>query len=131
MANRLRALGTQHETGIVTWLRAHGWPWAKRKTQAGSADEGDIWLSERIAFVIEAKSAKRTTDRMAVGTFLNELEAEINNAGARSGAVVFKQRGTTDVGKYVVFMRMEHLNVLLRDAYGDQAGVVKRRRRPG
>ena len=126
MANKMRAMGTQHESAIVNWFRDHGWLWAKRKPLAGGADEGDIWLSERIPFLIEAKTARKTTDRVTIGGFLRELDIEIANAEAESGAVILKQRGTTDVGKYVVLMRVEHLQVLLRRAY--QEPVLRRRR---
>lgn len=118
MANRMKALGTSHESAIVAWLKEHGWPWASRKTLAGAADEGDIQLSERIPFVVEAKTAKSTTDRAAIGTWIKELEAEIHNSGSESGAVVFKKRGTTDVGEYVAIMPVKYLNLLLLKAYG-------------
>lgn len=111
-------IGTRHESAIVAWLLDHGWPWAHRRAQKGKADQGDVCLSERIPFTIEAKSSRKTTDRMAVGTWLKELEAEVNASGDESGAVVYKRRGTTDVGESVVLMPMKYLNVLLTRAYG-------------
>jgi len=119
MANRMKSMGTSHESAIVNWLKEHGWPWASRKTLAGAADEGDIRLSERIPFVIEAKTSKSTTDRAAIGTWLKELEAEVDNSGSESGAVIHKRRGTTDVGEYIVMMPVKYLNVLLNKAYPD------------
>lgn len=110
-------MGTSHETAIKDWLRKNGWPYAERKVLSGSADEGDLRLSERVPFVIEAKTAKSTTDRASLGTFVNELEAEVKNAGVELGAVVFKRRGTTDVGKYYAIMPMHMLNELLKKAY--------------
>ena len=118
MANRMKSLGTSHESAIRTWLREHGWPYADRRAQNGAADLGDIRLSERIPFVVEAKTAKSTTDRASLGTFVKELEAEINNAQAESGAVVFKKKGTTDVGEYYAILPVKYLNALLIRAYG-------------
>lgn len=118
MGNRMKAMGTTHESAIVTWLREHGWPWASRKVLAGSEDEGDIELSERIPFVIEAKTAKSTTDRAAIGTWLKELEAEVFYSESEAGAIVFKKRGTTDVGEYVAIMPVKYLNLLLQKTYG-------------
>lgn len=117
MSNRMKSLGTSHETSIKNWLREHGWPYADRKTQAGSNDLGDLRLSERVPFVIEAKTAKSTTDRASLGTFVSELEAEVKNADAEGGAVIFKKRGTTDVGDYYAIMPVHMLNALLKKAY--------------
>lgn len=118
MANRMKSMGTTHETAIVTWLRDHGWPWADKKRQAGAQDRGDVQVSERIPFVIEAKTAKSTTDRASLGTFVKELVVEVDNAGAESGAVVFKKKGTTDVGEFYAILPVKYLNVLLKRAYG-------------
>lgn len=117
MTNAPKRLGTQHETHIVNWLKRHGWPWSHRRTQKGSADEGDICLSERIPFTIEAKNSKRTTERAAIGVWIRELEDEVKAVGDEAGAVIHKRRGTTDVGEYVVIMPVKYLNVLLMKAY--------------
>ena len=122
MANPAKSLGTQLETAITKWLQEHGWPFAHRRTQKGSSDEGDACLSERIPFTIEAKNSKRTTERAAIGVWLRELVDEVNAAGDEAGVVVHKRRGTTDVGQYVVITTMEYLNVLLQRAYESELG---------
>lgn len=114
-------MGTSHETAIKNWLRENGWPFADRKTQNGANDLGDLRLSERIPFVVEAKTAKSTTDRATLGTFVKELVAEVGNAGADSGAVIFKKQGTTDVGQYYAILPVEYLNHLLKLSYGETA----------
>lgn len=122
-------MGTGHESAIRTWLREHGWPHADRRTQNGAADLGDLRLSERVPFVIEAKTAKRTTERATLGTFVKELQAEVENDKAEAGAVIFKKVGTTDVGEYYAIMPVKYLNVLLEKAYGESMQeplVVKR-----
>lgn len=130
MANPTKSLGTGHETAIVRWLKEHGWPWAHRRTQKGSADEGDVCLSERIPFTIEAKTARKTTDRMAVGTWVRELEAEVTAVGDVAGAVIFKRRGTTDVGEYIAIMPVKYLNHLLEATFGeDQVPLEKSAKR--
>jgi hypothetical protein len=115
----MKSLGTSHEVAVRDWLREHGWPYADRKVQAGALDEGDLRLSERVPFVVEAKTAKSTTDRASLGTFVKELEAEVKNAGSESGSVIFKKKGTTDVGQYYAIMPVWMLNVLLQKAYGN------------
>ena len=119
MSNPTKNLGTKHESDIVNWFKAHGWRWAHRRTLKGSSDEGDVCLSERIPFTIEAKTAKKTTDRAALGSFVSELKAEVEAVGDEAGAVVFKKRGTTDVGEYYAIMPVSYLNTLLTRAYGE------------
>ena len=118
MANPMKQLGTSHETAIVNWFKANGWPYAARKTLKGSADQGDIQLSERVPFVVEAKTAKATTDKANISGWLKELEAEIIAAEAETGAIIMKKRGTTDVAEYVAIMPVKVLNHLLQRAYG-------------
>lgn len=117
MANRMKSLGTSHETAIKTWLRGNGWPYADRRTLAGASDEGDLRLSERVPFTIEAKTAKSTTDKASLGAFMKELVAEVENSESESGAVILKKRGTTDVGEYYAIMPVWMLNILLQRAY--------------
>lgn len=119
MGNRMKSLGTGHEVAVRDWFREHGWPYADRKVQAGALDEGDLRISERIPFVVEAKTAKSTTDRASLGTFVKELEAEVKNSKSECGAVIFKKRGTTDVGSYYSIMPVWMLNHLLKKAYGE------------
>lgn len=119
MVNKPKQMGTEHETKIKQWLREHGWPYADRRPQNGAADVGDLHLSERIPFVVEAKTAKRTTDRATLGTFVKELEVEVANAKAEAGAVIFKKVGTTDVGEYYAIMPVKYLNTLLEKCYGE------------
>lgn len=123
MANRPKALGTELETALKGYLRENGWPYADRIVLHGGKDVGDVRLSERIPFVLEGKSAKSTTDRAAIGTWLRELQTEVSNANAISGAVVHKKRGTTDVGEYVAIMPVKYLNVLLRLAFPGEPTV--------
>lgn len=117
--SKTKAMGTSHETAIQRWLRSNGWPYAERRALKGAHDEGDLRLSERIPFVIEAKSAKSTTDRASLGTFVKELKVEVENASADAGAVVFKKRGTTDVGEYYAILPVYMLNELLKKAYSE------------
>lgn len=124
MANKPKQMGTEHESKIKAWLREHGWPYADRRTQNGAADLGDLVLSERIPFIIEAKTAKKTTERATLGTFVSELKAEVGNSKSDAGAVVFKKVGTTDVGEYYAIMPVNYLNHLLKLAYGEKAEPI-------
>jgi hypothetical protein len=117
MSNKNKSLGTSHETAIKTWLRSNGWPYADRKTQTGAKDEGDLRLSERVPFVVEAKSSRSTTSKLSLSTFVKELIDEVENSGSEEGAVIIKKQGTTDVGHYYALMPVYMLNSLLHKAY--------------
>lgn len=120
----MTAFGTEHESRVRTWLRGHGWPYADRRPKNGAKDLGDLRLSERIKFVIEAKNAKSTTDKAAIGSMVKELEVEVANDQAEAGAVILKRRGTTDVGEYYAIMPVKYLNTLLLKAYGEEPPPV-------
>jgi len=115
--NAPKQLGTKLETEIVAWLKVNGWPYAHRRTLKGTSDEGDVALSERVPFTVEAKNSRRSTDRAALGTWVRELETEVSNSGDDAGAVVHKRRGTTDVGEYLCILPLKYLNYLLVRAF--------------
>lgn len=127
MANRMKSMGTTHETAIVKWLKENGWPWARRRTMKGARDEGDVCLSERIPFTIEAKNQRGASERSTLVAWVKELEAEVEAVGDMAGAVIVKRRGTTDVGEYLAVMPVKYLNLLLKDVFTSEEGVARRR----
>jgi HJR/Mrr/RecB family endonuclease len=123
VANPAKKRGTEHETRCVRWLRAHGWSYARRITQKGSRDEGDIRLADGVPVVIEAKNEKAIT----IGTYIAELDAECVNAECDQGVVIIKRRGTTDVGKYYALTTVDRWNALALAAI--EVPVQRRRKR--
>jgi hypothetical protein len=89
-------------------LRKHGWRYAKRLTQKGQRDEGDISLGDGVEVVLEAKNEKAWTP----GNYIRELDVECENAGFFQGAVIIKRKGTTDVGQYYLLTTVEKWNDL-------------------
>jgi len=135
MANRMKSMGTSYETAVVTWLKGHGWGWAHRRTLKGNADEGDVSLSERIPFTIEAKTQRGASTRSTLGAWIKELESEVEASGDDAGALIIKRRGTTDVGEHLAVMPVKYLNYLLKGTFNgdlkaslDPAAPAKRRR---
>lgn len=106
--------GTAAETAVVRWLQEHGWPYAERRALHGSADKGDVTGCGPVVFEI-----KNHREHDLAG-WVDELELEIANANADTGAVIAKKRGTTDVGDWYAVLPVRILNDLLREAgYGD------------
>jgi len=118
--------GTKLETASVNWLRAHGWPWARRLVKEGSRDKGDVSLGDGIPVTIECKDRKGFQLPQAQ----RELKAEMEAAGNKWGFALHKKRGTTNVGEYYavlpVALLMEILDVAL-EAEGSR--LPKRRKR--
>lgn len=78
-----KAKGTATETTFVTWLRQ--WvPHAERRRLHGNADRGDI--AGLPGVVLEVKSGAR----VAIAQWLAELETEIDNDQADTGAVIVR-----------------------------------------
>lgn len=111
--SKQRAKGTAAETAVVRYLQDHGFPYAERRALHGTADRGDVTGLGPI--VLEVKNHK-TID---LAGWLRELETEMVNAGAETGAVVAKRRGTTDAAAWYAILPFGDLvQLLLQAGYG-------------
>lgn len=109
MSNPSKQRGTAWETAVVRWLNDHGFPYAERRTLAGTADKGDITGIPGV--VLECKNTKS----ISLAQFIDELEVEMSNARADLGAVVIKRRGTTNVADAYAVMPMRIFARLIGD----------------
>ena len=111
--SRERAKGTAAETAVVRYLADHGFPYAERRALHGTADKGDVTGLGPI--VLEVKNCAR----LELAAWLTELEREIVNARANTGAVVAKRRGKTDpAGWYAILPFGDLVELLLEAGYG-------------
>ena len=112
MTNRPKAKGTALETAIVRHVIDFGLP-ALRVTLHGAYDRGDVHVHDADGrlHVIEAKN---TPTRLDLPGALAELAVEKVNAGADRGVVVFKRKGTTDVGRYYAVQEFDDWLATLR-----------------
>ena len=109
-----RSKGTRHESGIVAFLREHGFPWADRVPLSGNRDRGDVTVGPGSP-VIEAKNQARHS----FAEWLDEANAEAANAGAPFGVVWAKRRGKGSVGDgYVVMDGHTFARLLTEAGYG-------------
>lgn len=90
--------GTAAETAVANWLKANGYPHAERRALNGNTDKGDI--TGLPGCVIEVKNCRT----MTLAEWITELRAEIRNAGALTGVVIHKRKGTTNVGDWYATM---------------------------
>lgn len=113
--SRERAKGTAAETAVVRYLAEHGFPYAERRALHGTADRGDVTGLGPV--VLEVKNCAR----LELSTWLSELEREIVNARANTGAVVAKRRGKADpAGWYAILPFGDLVELLLEAGYGDR-----------
>ena len=94
MASPEKRKGSLAERLVVEYLRAHGFPRARR-TQAGT--RGDIGDIDGVpGFAIEVKNHAR----LDLAGWVAQMLAEMEEKGVDNGVVIAKKRGTTDPGEW-------------------------------
>jgi hypothetical protein len=106
--SKSKARGTAAETAVVRWLAANGFPYAERRTLAGSADRGD--LAGIPGVVAEIKNCRRDS----LPSWVDEARVEAANAGVPVGVVIHKRVGTTDASRWFVTMDLATFAGLIR-----------------
>lgn len=119
MTNKPKAKGTALESAVVLHAISRGIE-ARRVTLHGRYDQGDVHViaDDGSLVVIECKN---TPNRLDLSGALAELAAEKENAGAMLGAVVFKRKGTTDVGRYYAVLELDDLLAFLGPQSAEEA----------
>lgn len=111
-----RRKGAGAEVAVVNWLRANGYPDARRYLAGDGRQPGDIDAIPGVA--LEVKNQKAHD----IAGWLRQAEAE---AGLdRLPVLVVKPRGVVDPGQWWAVVRLERMVGLLAD---DDAPVVDRR----
>ena len=105
-----RRKGTAAETAVVRHLHLRGWPHAERRALHGNHDRGDI--AGLPGVVLEIKNTKTIN----LAGWVTELEDEITNDQADTGAVIIKRRGTTHVGDWYAVLPVDRYLDLLKEA---------------
>jgi hypothetical protein len=90
--------GNRAELLVAKWLRKYGWVNAERSRAGWIDDRGDIDGLPGVC--IEVKNEKK----IDIPGYLKELEVEMSNARAWTGAVIIKRRGTEDVDDWYAVM---------------------------
>ncbi|WP_017602184.1 hypothetical protein [Nocardiopsis lucentensis] len=90
--SKSRSIGTRAETGVVRYLRDHGWPSAERRALAGEHDLGDIVGTPGICWEIKGGKTAESAHDADVTRWLAETEQETANSGADLGILVTKRR---------------------------------------
>lgn len=124
--SKQRQKGTRHETALVEYLKANGFPDARREVLHGARDVGDIggitWQGKPV--VIEAKDHQTQRPK----AWLEEAEAERVNAGADIAAVVAHRKGCGKArfGENDVFIELRHVARLLGTETNQEGYVTMR-----
>ena len=102
--------GTAAETAVVNWLQSKGRKHVERRSLNGVNDRGDIAGIPSV--VLEVKNCAR----MELSKWLRELEVEMHNDKAKTGVVIHKKKGTTDVGQWYATLPVSLWFTLLEQA---------------
>lgn len=105
-----RRKGAGAERALVAWLRSRGRPHIERRIPGMADDRGD--LTGWPGVVVESKNCTR----LELAAWVDQLDAEIATAGAETGAVIVKRRGTTDVGRHYAVMTVDRWERLMTQA---------------
>lgn len=105
----IKAKGRNAENIVVRYL-SRWWPNVERRRLAGVHDRGDITGIPDT--VIEVKSGAR----IDLPAWLAELAAEMQNDGARYGAVAVKPKGTQNPDEFYWVMPSAVFVTMLADA---------------
>lgn len=112
MSNPSKQKGTAAETAVVKYFKENGFAQVERRALQGSLDKGDISGIEDVC--LEIKDHKT----MSLSGWLKELEVEMKNSQALTGAVIHKKRGTLNVGEWYATMPVEvYTNLLIEAGY--------------
>ena len=108
MVNRSKNLGTAAESAVVKYLRANGFPHAKRLTLSGRYDLGDVTLGDGWPVTIEVKAghAAENASDAQIAAWLEEAHKEMDNAENVVGLLILKRKGKSlaNAGAWRVFM---------------------------
>jgi hypothetical protein len=110
--------GSAAELAVAKWLRKLGWIHAERSRAGWQDDRGDIDGMPGVC--IEVKNEKR----IDLPGYLRELEVEMANAQAWTGAVIVKRRGSMNVDDWYAVMPAKvwgELMVMLDQPNGNPA----------
>lgn len=112
MSNPSKQKGTSAETAVVKYLKLNGFPKTERRSLSGALDKGDISGIQDVCLEIKDHKA------MNLSGWVKELEVEMKNSQALTGAVIHKKRGTLNVGEWYATMPTEvYINLLIEAGY--------------
>ena len=98
MAHPNKRKGNRAELLVAKWLRTFGWINAERSRAGWTDDRGDIDGMPGVC--VEVKAEKK----IDLPGYIRELENEMGNARAWTGAVIVKRRGSEDVNDWYAVM---------------------------
>lgn len=93
MTNRSKNIGTKFETDTVNWLRANGFPHARREVLHGSLDQGDVWAADGLIVECKGGAAAENASDEQLRKWCAETAVEKRNAKADGAFLVVKRRG--------------------------------------
>jgi Holliday junction resolvase len=105
-----RRKGAAAELAVVQWLRGRGRRTVERRPTGSPDPFGDI--AGIPGTVVEVKNH----NGLDLAGWATQLEAEMTAAGADTGVVIVKRRGTTDVARWYAVLPVDLWERLMTEA---------------
>ncbi len=115
-----RRTGTAFESAVVTYLAAHGFPYAERRAMRGAYDRGDV--AGVPGWAVECKAVRA----LDLAGWTTEAAQEATNADSRWWAVIVKRRGQSVAQSYVVLSLATWAEAVAGDLPDNPAAALRR-----
>lgn len=90
---RPRDIGTHTESAVARYLTANGFPHCERRSLRGAHDAGDLTGTPGVCWSVKGGTAAKTASDGQVMLWLDDLERQIDAAGAQVGVLVLQRAG--------------------------------------
>jgi hypothetical protein len=99
-----RVKGARNERALVSWLREHGWPDARRTLAGDGLQPGDVDAIPGVCIEVRARAECKPGSWM--------LDAE-RQAHGRLALVIYHPPGVRDPGEWIAMVRLHEIPGLL------------------
>ena len=106
--------GSKAELDVVKYLQSQGWIYAERRLAGDRNDKGDVAGVNGVCIEIKNRT------KISLAEWIAEMIVETKNALARTGVVIHKRKGKSDVADWYATMPVSMYVRLLKEAgYGE------------
>jgi Holliday junction resolvase len=107
--------GSKAELDVVKYFQRHGWIYAERRLAGDRYDKGDVAGVNGVCIEIKNRI------KISLAEWVEEMIVETKNALARTGVVIHKRKGKSEVKDWYATLPVGMYVQLLKEAgYGEE-----------
>jgi Holliday junction resolvase len=115
MTTASKRKGSKAELDVVKYLQTHGWIYAERRLAGDRYDKGDVAGVNGVCIEIKNRT------KISLAEWVEEMIVETKNALARTGVVIHKRKGKSEVKDWYATLPVGMYVQLLKEAgYGEE-----------